>query len=198
MIRRKLRKRTNIQILATVCIALGILFMLGLRAFSVKESVLIDSDELVLPLDEEDIGQPEEQYIYVDIKGAVQSPGVYKMFADARLKDVVEKAGGFLPEADQLQVNLAQRLLDGQMIIIPKVGEDGRQSIADEANEKVRINYADAETLKKLPGIGDTKARAIIQYREEYGLFQTVDELLNVAGIGRSTLEQIQNDVTLY
>lgn len=139
---------------------------------------------------------PDEKII-VDLKGEVHHPGVYELELGSRVKDLIQKAGGFTEEADELSVNLAQKLHDEIVVIVPssKVQEDG--GILDQSSAKIRINYASKEELMQLKGIGPTKAEAIIQYREENGLFQSVEDLLEVSGIGEKTLENIEEDIQI-
>lgn len=143
--------------------------------------------------------------IVVDIKGEVKKPGVYNMNNGSRVIDVVEQAGGFTKDADERAINLAQKLTDEMVIYVPKFGEEefafmGSESthianLHDEEEKKVRINDATSEQLQTLQGIGPAKAEAIIQYREEHGPFQQLEDLLNVSGIGEKTLEQIKDAI---
>jgi competence protein ComEA len=149
-----------------------------------------------LPAAESDAA-PEMEVI-VDVKGEVGKPGVYEMPSDARVHEVIEEAGGFTNEADGSQVNLAQRLQDEMIIIVPKTGEEGGAAtgISEPGNEgKVRINIADQAEIETLNGIGPSKAEAIIQYREENGQFQTVEDLLDISGIGEKTLDNFVDDI---
>lgn len=138
---------------------------------------------------------------YVDIKGAVKSPGMYQVDAEMRVFDVIELAGGFLAEADTDQVNFAQHVTDQMVIYVPKVGETAVSPAAapgsSAESDLVNINTADAERLQTLPGIGPKKAAEIIQYRETNGSFQSVDELEKVAGIGKKTVEKLQQNITI-
>lgn len=142
--------------------------------------------------------------LFVDVKGAVVKPGVYEMKASDRVKDVIRRAGGFTEDADQTSVNLAQKVHDEMIIMVPYT-----LGIEEEANnhpsipnsnsgaEKVRVNYASQEEIETLPGIGPSKAQAIIQYREEHGYFQTVEDLLQISGIGEKTLENMKDEIQI-
>ena len=149
--------------------------------------------------------------VVVDVKGAVQHPGVYALPAGARVIDAVERAGGFLPEADPDRINLAQPLTDGMAFRVPFQGEEaGAGGLADVSSTlisspvgnsgsgKVNINTATASELETLPGIGPAKAEAIIQYRTEHGPFQHVDQLLEVPGIGEKTLQNLRDFITVH
>lgn len=140
--------------------------------------------------------------IVIDIKGAVKKPGVYTMNEGDRVVDAIEKAGGFLKEADQNQLNLAGLLKDEMVIYVPKKGEQQEKPLQangslQKDDGKIRINSASVEELQKLQGIGPAKAQAIVTYREENGPFQTVDDLLEVSGIGEKTLENIKDDIVV-
>lgn len=143
--------------------------------------------------------------IVVHISGAVVQPGVYELPADARTADAVQAAGGLLTTADQTRVNLAARLEDAQQIIIPvqpapalAAPHDGAVPAETDAFAPpppptlLNINTASMAELTSLPGIGETLATRIIQYRQQYGDFQHPDELEYVAGIGPNVLEQIR------
>ncbi len=137
------------------------------------------------------------------ITGAVASPGVYTLQPGSRLNDLVQAAGGALPEADMTSVNLAKRVSDEDQVYVSSVGEAPLASSAGEAPPSgpggglIDINRASAEQLTALPGIGEVRSRAIVNYRTEVGRFQSIDQLLDVPGIGSATLEGIRDLVTL-
>lgn len=142
--------------------------------------------------------------IYIDIKGAVHDPGVYQFEEGDRLLDAVEKAGGLTSDADERQINMAQKLVDQMMIIIPVIGEEITPAmnglsadLPSTETDQVNINTADIEELKTLTGIGEAKARNIIEYREMNGSFQTTDEIKNVSGIGDGIFTQIKDAITV-
>src|SRR5699024_1763531 len=144
----------------------------------------------------------EVAVVRVDIKGEVSQPGVYGLDSEARVKDVVELASGYTRKADESLINLAQKVHDEMIIIVPAEDEadvigNGEASSVDSSVEKVRINYATQEEIETLSGIGPSKAATIIQYREENGLFQTIDDLLEVSGIGEKTLENIRDQIQI-
>lgn len=129
------------------------------------------------------------------ITGAVRSPGVYTVKQGERLADLVEKAGGALEEADLDRVNLAQSVEDEDHFYIPRRGEE--LPTATPGGGRININSASVEVLMALPGIGEVKAKAIVDYREQNGPFQTTDELMNVSGIGPATYENIHDLITV-
>lgn len=134
----------------------------------------------------------------VDVKGEVNKPGVYELTLDSRVDDVIQLAGGFTEEADETQINLAQKVHDEMIIIVFKHGDTdlpSENSAANPSVTKVRINYATQEEIEVLSGVGPSKAQAIIQYREENGLFQAPEDLLQVSGIGEKTLENFVEQI---
>lgn len=148
-----------------------------------KESEIVlenDSQEQVKPVD-----------IRVHIDGAVQTPGVYTLTSEERLVDLIEKAGGETDKADTSSLNLASRVFDGEKIYVPEVGEVVPEPELG-ALTLGNLNRMDEEQLQILDGVGPTTAQKIVVYREENGPFETIDDLLNVSGIGPKTLERIK------
>jgi competence protein ComEA len=138
--------------------------------------------------------------VTVHLTGAVTSPGVYTLPEGGRLQDAVSAAGGLAREADEQRVNLATRLRDGEQYHIPRLGEASTPApglVAPPASTLVNLNTASAEQLATLPGIGATRAQAIVAYRQQHGSFQRVEDLLAVSGIGPSTLERLRTLVTV-
>ena len=139
--------------------------------------------------------------IFVDIKGAVKKPGVYQMKAGDRVKDAIDAAGGLTAEADSQKVNLAQRVEDQMVIVVPKVGEEAEAIPAGATSKevskegKVNINTATVEELKTLKGVGEKKAEAIIEYRKKNGSFKTKEDLMKVRGIGKKLFESFEERI---
>ncbi|SET65338.1 competence protein ComEA [Salinibacillus kushneri] len=163
-----------------------------------KENVNSDMD-LESEQEKDSITAAEEEtkdLIMVDIKGAVQKPGVYELSADSRVNDVISLAGGLSEKADPLSVNLAERVYDEMAIVVLEANEDrDSKQLKQAKNDKIRINQASAEELMQLKGIGEAKAEAIIQYREDHGLFQNEEDLVNVSGIGEKTIENLKDQI---
>ena len=140
--------------------------------------------------------------VVVHVAGAVSSPGVYTLPADSRVDDAV-RAAGATADADLSQLNLAQKLADGQKITVPVAGAtpaDGSSAAttADSDNGGlININTATQEELESLPSIGEVRAQAIITYREEHGGFRTTDELMEVSGIGEKIFADISPHITV-
>ncbi|MDN6639990.1 MAG: helix-hairpin-helix domain-containing protein [Tetragenococcus sp.] len=141
--------------------------------------------------------------IMVDIKGEVNKPGVYELEGDARVKEVILKAGGLTKKAEEKQLNLAEKLSDQQMIYVPnqaeaeEMEETGEEQEVNQSEDTVDINAADLTELQELSGIGPAKAQAIIDYREENGPFETVDELSEISGFGEKTVEKLRESIKI-
>lgn len=159
--------------------------------------------------------------IFIDIKGEVNSPGVYEVKYGDRVIDAVQIAGGFTDKATTDNVNLSKKLKDETVIIIPSylkdyenvtikndyeidINDDIVQFDENESNEKiesssslVNINTASVVELMSLDGIGESKAKAIIEYRDTNGDFKNILDIKNVSGIGESIYEKIKDYITV-
>ena len=148
----------------------------------------------------------KEAIIVIYICGAVVNPGVYELPSGARVIQAVEAAGGLLENADPFLVNQAKKLDDGEQIRILTRDEaeeaaagvfSGIQTSDTPGNGKVNINTADAEQLMTLPGIGQAKAKAILEYREQNGGFRSIEEIMNIAGIKDAVFSKIKDQITV-
>ena len=159
------------------------------QAAGVSSPDLVTSDPL----------QPEPIVVYVC--GCVRNPGVYELPAGSRVCDGLEAAGGFSEGADESRINLAGTLNDGDMVFFPKEGEELAEGASDYitgpeeeiSGALVNINTAGEQALCTLPGIGSSKAQAIISYREEHGSFNDIKDIMNVNGIGENLFKQIED-----
>lgn len=143
---------------------------------------------------------PEPIGIY--ILGAVEEPGVYFLPAGSRVVDAIEAAGGATAEADLARVNLAARLQDEAQIYVPKVGEETSSipifsTPTRESSRIVNINTATAQELETIPGIGPELAQRIVDYRMANGPFSSIEQIMDVPGIGEGTFFKIQNLITV-
>lgn len=157
---------------------------------------------------------PAAGEVVVHVAGAVAAPGVVRLAATGRIVDAVTAAGGLRPDADPDRVNLAAPVSDGQRIVIPVLGQPlpeevlaapppGAGSAAGSAGASgtapavVDLNQATAEQLDTLPGVGPATAAAILAYRDESGPFRSVDDLIEVRGIGEARLEALRDLVVV-
>lgn len=130
--------------------------------------------------------------IVVEIKGEVNKPAIYTLPSDTRLQDLVNLAGGFTSNADTSSVNLAAKLTDGMVIVIPS-----KLDYTVPVNNKININTATITELISLNGIGSSTANKIIEYRNSHGLFTSIEEIKNVSGIGESLFNKIKDSITI-
>lgn len=186
-----------------ICLFLGYQWFMNQHDESAAIELEVIEDNTV----EEVVAEPvveEVQRIMVDVKGAVNSQGVYELQQGDRVKDAIDLAGGVTEYADEVQINYAQLLEDEMLIYVPKIGEISEQvaltnstSSNSSSSETVNINKATAEELQQLTGVGPSKAEAIIQYREENGGFKTIEDIQNVTGIGEKSFEKIKGEITV-
>lgn len=144
--------------------------------------------------------------IYIHIDGAINNPGVYRMKHGDRVNDAIKAAGGLTNNADKSKINLATKLKDEMKIYIYKIGEAKNNSNANSMDDNtnsnlnnaklININTASKDELCKLNGIGESKAKLIIEYREKKK-FTKIEDITKVSGIGKKTFEKIKNDITV-
>ena len=171
-------------------------------------------DDTIQMLEEEIFVENEEeirQQVDSNDDKIVEQPIIIKVdLKGERVIDLINRAGGFLDDADQTKINLSQKVADEMVIYVPKVGEDSNvmeqvasffqpQQSGNEASSdgKVNINQADSTLLQTLPGIGPSKAEAIIEYRETNGPFKMIEDIMNISGIGEKTFEKLKNSITV-
>ena len=214
-------------ILLIICV---IVFTFYYYFYDTKEEVEIKKEEVII--EKEEVQKEEIKYVYVDIKGAINNPNVYKIEENSRVIDVINLSGGLREDADTSTINLSKKVKDEMFIIIytkdeidkykgkntsaSKINEqlnkeiviidennDAKLDIKTENNKeqikdtKININTASKEELLTVTGIGESKAVAIIKYREENGEFQTIEDIKNVTGIGDSLFEKIKEYITV-
>jgi competence protein ComEA len=132
--------------------------------------------------------------VVVDVTGAVNRPGVYRLPAGARVNDAVDRAGGATPKAQVEAVNLAARLADGQQVVVPEEGPGGVPPGAAGASEEgpISLGAANVDQLDTIDGIGPVMAQKIVEYRDQHGGLSSVDQLDQVSGIGPATMESLR------
>lgn len=170
----------------------------------------IDNIYIENEIEEENIDGEEE--IVIHIIGAVNKEGIVKLKSGDRISDAIEKAGGATENADLSKINLAYIVEDGQKINIPNKDEEntnteyittdsGNAIVENEQSSeeigKVNINTATQTELETLPGIGPSTALKIIQYREENGKFDSIEDIKNVSGIGDVKYENIKDYINV-
>ena len=138
--------------------------------------------------------------IAVYVSGAVKSPGVYYLDKNSRVYNLLDICGGIADNADITKINLAQKLVDEDKIEVPikveqKDSEDEEDDIEDGANDLININNASETELETLNGIGEATAKKIVEYREKNGKFDTIEDIMEVPGIGESKYNNIKENI---
>ena len=145
-------------------------------------------------------GGADAPVIYVHVLGSVARPGLYELREGARIVDAIAAAGGYTDAADPAQLNLARVVADGEQVYAPAIGEapppppsGGAATSGDPGSSAVNLNTADSAALETLPRIGPETAKKILDYRDEHGPFTSIDQLLEVPGIGQKTLDGLRD-----
>lgn len=197
----KRQKTSSFWLIIVFVITAGIIFLCDFPDREGQEETrngLIILDETEVP--EETAGRDggtQENEIFVYVCGYVNSPGVYRLTAGARVFEAVDAAGGISEDADADGMNLAQPVSDGERIYVPAKGEQQEDTNREAGVSLININQASAADLVALPGIGQSKANAIINYRLQHGGFSSKEELLQVPGIKEGIYDQIEALITV-
>ena len=175
---------------------------LGLTACAPKVQTISFSEEQTKETTPNEKVEKESD-IYVSVGGCVNKPGVYIVPESSRVFEVINIAGGVTRGADTDALNLVNVVKDGMKIVVPSKkasANEGDKAVTSEENKSslVNINEADVETLTSLPGIGKSKATAIVSYREKNGYFGSIEDIKNVSGIKDGTFEAIKDCITTY
>ncbi|MBR1553253.1 MAG: ComEA family DNA-binding protein [Schwartzia sp.] len=174
--------------LVLAAVALAVLFVGVMMFRETEEAVPLDAG----------VRPAEEQQITVYVSGAVVKPGVVAMRKTERVEQAIAVCGGALPQADIANVNLAQPLKDGMQIRVPERPDAGGSApAAARTDGKIHINTAGEKELDELPGVGPIMAKRIVEYRNEHGPFESVDDLAKVRGIGAEKLAKIREKAEL-
>ena len=156
--------------------------------------------ETSFPYTDEGTGNSSyDESVVVYVTGAVLHPGVYEVGGNMRVSDAIEAAGGFKNNAAADYLNLAAQLSDGEKITVPTKKEAKALDKDDDSDEShlVNINTAAKEELMTLPGIGESKADAIIAYRQENGGYRNIEELMQISGIKEGVYSKISEYITV-
>lgn len=208
------------KLIATVCMLILSILFLGVGYFINKGKGEFYTDiknkdegeifEIVTKEKNESIEVKNENdgFIVVDIKGAVKNPKEYKLKNGSRVRELIDIAGGLTDKADEERIYFSKILEDQQCIKIYEKGEaiEVGVDVGEGENEiynltpkdgKININKASIEQLNTLPGIGDIKAKSIVEYREKNGGFKSIEELNNIDGIGTKTVDKLRDKVDI-
>ena len=190
-------------------VLMGIICLIFSSCNSPKEETVVieQPEEKQNKPQTEEHSEKEEVWIWVDVSGAVNTPGVYRLKQGSRVFEAVQEAGGFLENADTAGINQASVLSDGeklqiytieeaqQMEIQPQEFSDSREKV--DTNGKININTADLAELQEIPGVGEKKAQSIMEYRENCGGFQNIEQLQEVPGIKGKTFDKVKDYITV-
>lgn len=215
--------KDNLKYIIPISFLLIIIFIIvGYYYFKEEPKDEIKEEKIV----KEKTIKKEKINYFVDIKGAVNNPGVYKLEEGSRIIDVINESGGLREDADTSIINLSRKIFDEMFIVIytkdeinkykeetistNKINEKIKKEIIsidknndaeikkeETKSDKVNINTATKEELLTLTGIGESKAESIIKYREENGGFEKIEDIKNVSGIGDSAFEKIKENITV-
>jgi competence protein ComEA len=169
-----------------------------------------DKDQIE-KIDQKKISENNKKMITIFISGEVKEPGIVTIESDRRLSDAIDKLGGFTSEANLNKINLAMRIEDEKHYIVPKIGDntDINNTVEEKSNEvtiegsnqneisKININIANIQELDTLPGVGEATANKIINYRDEKGKFNSIEDIKNVNGIGDKKYEDIKDKISI-
>lgn len=184
----------------------------------------IDNKVVLNKQEKEENKNDSVEYVIVDIKGEVTTPGVYELIKGSRVIDVINEAQGLTSNANTRYINLSKILEDGDAIVIysndeienaskeekievttPCVCEDVNSACIEnntnkenkQTSGKININTATQEELTSLSGIGESKAKSIIKYREENGNFKSIEDIMKVSGISENLFAKIKENITV-
>ena len=193
-----MRYRRKYQIRLWVAVLILLAGLTGCR----KKTAVYDSaaEEITTEAAEtETTGEEKAASIWVYVCGEVRDPGVYELPDGSRITDAVEAAGGMTGDAAETYLNLAETLSDGQKIEVPSVemAEALEEAAAQDTSGLVNLNRATEAELMTLSGIGESKAKEIIRYRESRGGFQKPEDLMNIPGIKEGVFHKIRDQITV-
>ena len=206
-----------IAAVVVVIILLVIIYYIWDITQNSEDEIIADLQDIsVENVNTENIQNNTNEAIIVHVAGAVENEGIQKLPENSRVADAIEAAGGLTIDANVNNINLAQKIIDGQKIYIPNNSEneeiEGSQTIVENPvtmsdnssystntilSDLVNINTATQTELEMLPGIGPSTASKIISYRNENGKFKSIEDILNVSGIGDSKYSQIKDKITI-
>lgn len=217
----KLLKKHKGKIFILIFIIFTLFIVFDTYTYESEDEIVMET--VTEEVEEEEVNE----VVIVDVKGEVNNPNVYELTSDNTVMDAINAAGGLTSQSDTSNLNLSKKLEDEMVIIVYSkteiaemkaqeevtcpvcndaclTSDDEKAKLETESDSssesvsgKVNINTADSETLQTLDGIGEAKAEAIIEYREENGDFETIEDIKNVSGIGDSIYEKIKDYITV-
>lgn len=211
MLENLTKKQKIILSIIAVLVAIGIIYFINNK--NQTNNIELDENILVSNQNTKQMSQDTEKIVIVHITGSVKNPGIVKLKEGSRIEDAIEAAGGLTENADISNVNLAYVLDDGTKIKIPNLDDedigdedvlskDSGEGIIQEDEKTtntniVNINKATENELSTLPGIGNSLATRIVEYRKQNGNFKTIEDIKNVSGIGESKFANIKDFISI-
>lgn len=211
MLENLTKKQKIILSIIAIFVAIGIIYFINNK--NQTNNIELDENILVSNQNTKQMSQDTEKIVIVHITGSVKNPGIVKLKEGSRIEDAIEAAGGLTENADISNVNLAYVLDDGTKIKIPNlddedigdedvVSKDSGEGIIQEDEKTtntniVNINKATENELSTLPGIGNSLATRIVEYRKQNGNFKTIEDIKNVSGIGESKFANIKDFISI-
>ena len=205
-----MRKKCNVIGLIFFLICLGLYSLFYYINTGKEELIKNDETEIYEEIETIDTSAEENKknQIVVEIKGAIKNPNVYWIDEDSIVEDLINKAGGLNEDANINSINRAEKLKNHQLIVIPDNNNNNNENDNVNVNilgsnnnnlssNLIDINTADEKELDSLPGVGPSKAKDIISYREKNGGFKSIEDIKNVKGIGESSFEKIKDKITV-
>ena len=186
--------------------SLLVLLVIALFSAGITYYRLNNQDIDIIDNEEELTDNTPNSMITVYVSGEVNKPGLIQIDSNARVSDAITACGNFTPLADKNAINLAQKLSDGTHIQVPTIKNSANTTSStnnssnspnDKSNDLVNINTATKEELDTLPGVGPATAEKILNYRQEHGNFQSIEDLKNVKGIGEAKFNKLQNKISI-
>lgn len=192
------------------------IFVIGVVGYYIMQKTSFSSEEYNIQLEnfvnttaEQIIEKDEKKKIIVHVAGQVRDEGIIEIEEGDRVADAIEEAGGLLDDADLSNINLAYILSDGQKIYIPSIYDEQEREEGNSLNSgivgnnqttnnsKININTATQSQLQSITGIGPSTAKNIIKYRQENGQFSSIEEIMEVSGIGEAKFASIEDEITV-
>ncbi len=192
-------KKIQYIIIAVIFISLGIAYFVYQNQERVSYEAYFESESTMsgetASDSDTDIQETQEAVLYVYVCGCVKNPGVYLLSEGSRRFQAIEAAGGISEGGSAEFLELAGELTDGERIYVPSAQEAEEMRFAENGGKSglVNLNQADREQLMTLPGIGASRADAILQYRKTYGAFGSIEDIMKVSGIKEAAFAKIKD-----
>lgn len=182
-------------------VILGVYMFFSYLTGGEKELKKNDNESIFVEDEDKKEVTVEDNKIVVEIKGEIMNPNIYWLKEESIVEDLLSEAGGLKPEADISKINRAEKLKNHQSIIIPNKNEVKEVAATSQTDEQVssiiNINTASEAQLDTLPGIGPSRAKDIISYREEKGGFNSIEDIKNIKGIGEASFEKLKDKISV-